>query len=420
MEPNIYLFEDHGINHNLIDPDALFIVNKLRDSGFTAYLVGGCVRDILVDEKPKDFDISTSALPEQIKQIFKKNCLLIGRRFRLAHIRFGKKVFEVSTFRAGNIEDSELIIRDNEWGTPKEDAIRRDFSINGLFYDPYHQTVIDYVNGWEDLKQGIIRSIGNPDTRFKQDPVRMIRLLKFQARFDWKIDSECLEALENCREDIKKSAPARILEELLRMLESGHAADFIRLLSKHKILALLIPKLDEFLTTEDGKQIFNFLETIDEIHRRNPKVKLKRPLLIGCLIFPFVQKEVEERFLKSGKMPNLGELTILVGSLIREFMASSFTHFPKKLSAATTYTITTQYRLTPLEKKKKTRFKFLHDKDFPLALKFLKIRALMDEELAEIYFKWENMFKKMKHHHPDKKPKYVSRRRGKKSGQRSN
>ncbi len=420
MEPNIYLFEDHGINHHFIDPDALFIVNRLRDSGFTAYLVGGCVRDILVNEKPKDFDISTSALPEQLKQIFKKNCLLIGRRFRLAHIRFGKKVFEVSTFRAGNIEESELIVRDNEWGTPKEDAIRRDFSINGLFYDPYHQTVIDYVNGWEDLKQGIIRSIGNPDTRFKQDPVRMIRLLKFQARFDWKIDPECLKALENCREDIKKSAPARILEELLRMLESGHAAEFIRLLSEHEMLGLLIPKLEEFLKSPEGQQVFNYLETIDEIHRRNPKVKLKRSLLIGCLIFPFVQKDVEERFLKSGKTPNLGELTILVGSSIREFMALSFTHFPKKLSAAATYIITTQYRLTPLEKKKKTRFKFLHDKDFPLALKFLKIRVLIDEELAEIYFNWENMVKKIKHHHPERKTKYASRQRGKKSDRRSN
>ncbi len=418
MEPNIYFFKDHGINHNLIDPDALFVVNKLRDAGFTSYLVGGCVRDILANEKPKDFDISTAALPEQIKHIFKRNCLLIGRRFRLAHIRIGKKVFEVSTFRTGKVEDSELIVRDNEWGSPQEDALRRDFSINGLFYDPRHQTVIDYVNGWEDLKEGIIRSIGNPETRFKQDPVRMIRLLKFQARFDWKIDPGCLEALKHCREEIVKSAPARILEELLRMLESGHAHDFMRLLTQHDLLELLIPKINEFLKGPHSEEIFSFLKTIDEIHLRNPNVTLERPLLIACLFFPIVHKEVQKKFIDREKPPNLGELTILVGSVIRDILMSSFIHFPKKLSAIANYLIMTQYRLTPLGMKKKTRYKFLHDNDFPLALKFLKVRALIDKNLAESYFSWEQMHKKIRHHHPDKKPKYVTKRKRKPRGQR--
>ena len=145
MEPKIFLAKDHQIDQNLIDPDALFVLNKLIDAGFTAYLVGGSVRDLIQKTKPKDFDISTSALPEQIKHIFRKNCILIGRRFRLAHIRFGSKIFEVSTFRAGDSTDSDLIIRDNQWGTPEQDVLRRDFTINGLFYDPIRS--LGFFNG---------------------------------------------------------------------------------------------------------------------------------------------------------------------------------------------------------------------------------------------------------------------------------
>src|SRR5262249_1655161 len=154
VKPKIYHAQDHHIDLNLIDPDALYVLDRLRAAGFVAYLVGGSVRDLLVKKMPKDFDISTSALPEQIKALFKRPCILIGRRFRLAHIRFGRKIIEVSTFRTGeNVED--LILQDNVWGSPEEDVLRRDFTINGLFYDSADQTVIDYVGGWEDIQEGV-------------------------------------------------------------------------------------------------------------------------------------------------------------------------------------------------------------------------------------------------------------------------
>jgi poly(A) polymerase len=186
VQQTIYPFETHRIPKEKIDADALFVLEKLRRAGHIAYLVGGGVRDLLLNKTPKDFDISTSADPDQIRRLF-RNAILIGKRFRLAHIRFGEKIFEVSTFRSGSNEADTLILRDNDWGTPEQDALRRDFTINGLFYDPHTETVIDYVGGYPDIEKRILRTIGQPFLRFKQDPVRMLRLLKFRARFGFDI-----------------------------------------------------------------------------------------------------------------------------------------------------------------------------------------------------------------------------------------
>ncbi len=246
LEQKIIQKHEHRIPIEKIDTHAIYVVEKLKAEGFVAYLVGGSVRDILLGHKPKDFDISTSAKPEEIKKIF-RNCLLIGRRFRLAHIRFGKKVLEVSTFRSGDPETEELILRDNQWGYPEEDALRRDFTINALFYDPSNEEIIDYVGGYEDIQKRILRTIGIPFVRFKQDPVRMLRLLKFQARFGLNVDPDAHIALVECREEIVKSAPARVLEEMLRMLESGASKSFIELLSEHGILHHLLPDVAHFI-----------------------------------------------------------------------------------------------------------------------------------------------------------------------------
>ena len=188
MRPNIYRPEDHDINTGIIDRDALHVIEKLKKAGYEAFLVGGSVRDLLTQHRPKDYDVSTSADPDQIKRLFGRQCLLIGRRFRLAHIRFGHKIIEVATFRKGETSDA-LITRDNEWGTAAEDVLRRDFTINGLFYDPTDHSVIDYVGGWEDIQSHTLRSIGDAAVRFRQDPVRMIRLLKFHARFGFTISA---------------------------------------------------------------------------------------------------------------------------------------------------------------------------------------------------------------------------------------
>ena len=152
MQQKTYSKDLHKLDIRQVDKEALYVLEKLTASGYEAYLVGGGVRDLLLNKKPKDYDISTSAEPEQIKKLF-RNCILIGRRFRLAHIRFGKKIIEASTFRSGDPDNDALIVRDNDWGSSEEDVLRRDFTINGLFYDPAKETVIDYVGGFEDLEK---------------------------------------------------------------------------------------------------------------------------------------------------------------------------------------------------------------------------------------------------------------------------
>ena len=159
MSPKIYQSDQHTLDRNQCDPNSLKVIQTLQQAGHVAYLVGGSVRDLLLKSKPKDYDISTSARPEEIKSLFRSQCLLIGRRFRLAHIRFGRKVFEVSTFRAGDTDSAELIVRDNVWGTPEQDVLRRDFTINGLFYDPSTETIIDFVDGYADLRKNYLRTI---------------------------------------------------------------------------------------------------------------------------------------------------------------------------------------------------------------------------------------------------------------------
>jgi poly(A) polymerase len=406
VKPKIYHATDHEIDHSLIDSDALYVINKLKGAGFVAYLVGGGVRDILAKKFPKDFDISTSARPEQIKQLFSRNCLLIGRRFRLAHVRFGRKIIEVSTFRSGENE-SDLIIHDNQWGSPEEDVMRRDFTINGLFYDPSTHTVIDYVGGWDDIHQKILRTIGNPFIRFKQDPVRMIRLLKFQARFNFDIVPEAKDALYKCKEEIIKSSPARILEEIFRMLESGYSSPFFHLMTKSGILELLFPCLTHFLEGKHGEEVYAYLASADQLNAKDPKNLLDRSLLISCLLYPILEHELRRQYLDKGVIPHIGEIMLLTSSLIKGFVTSSFSHFPKRHSSTMGFILATQFRLTPPSGKRHPRPKVIRNKEFSLALTFLQIRSLVDQKLVESYQYWKDLLHQMdkhgsgerKHHH---------------------
>lgn len=396
MLPKTYHASEHDIDSSLVDPDATQIIKKLREAGFSAYLVGGSVRDLLIKKIPKDFDISTSAKPEQIKQLFHRNCLLIGRRFRLAHIRFGRKVFEVSTFRTGE-NASDLIVQDNVWGTEEEDVLRRDFTINGLFYDPSSHTVIDYVGGWEDIHQGILKTIGEPEARFKQDPVRMLRLLKFRARFGFNIDLKAKKALLNCREEIHKSSPARILEELFRMLESGASAPFFHLMNESGFLNLLLPSLSKELNGKGGKEIYLLLASADKLQNKKGKHSLDRGILTACLLFPLFSRQIALYLEENGAPPHLGEITIMAASTVKSFVTAAFTHFPRRISATATFILANQYRLTPLSNKRHSRGKILHHREFELAVIFLKLRSQIDNSLNESYQFWTHTLKNKRH-----------------------
>ena len=330
VEPTIVPRSAHPISRRLIDPDALKVLYRLHEHHYVAYLVGGSVRDLLLDRRPKDFDIGTSAHPHQVKKLF-RNCWIIGRRFRLAHVKFGTKTIEVATFRrqvdaaitpeaeiaeaeqaelngaipsAASADDEaleldtrrthdRLIHRDNTYGTPEEDAFRRDFTVNALFYDIGTFSIIDYVGGLEDLNSRLIRCIGNPDVRFLEDPVRMLRAVVLAARLEFTIDTPILESIEIHKHEIARSAPARLLEEYFKILRSGHAREAFSQLRTTGLLRAITPELDQA-----GDSLWRAISALDRYRARfeGAPDTLTNAILAGTLLHPLGLAGRRQRF----------------------------------------------------------------------------------------------------------------------------
>ncbi|WP_375793041.1 polynucleotide adenylyltransferase PcnB [Chlamydia sp. 12-01] len=388
--PIIYSTADHNIKLKDFSPHALSVVKTLRKAGHKAYIVGGCIRDLLLNTTPKDFDISTSAKPEEIKAVF-KNCILVGKRFRLAHIRFSNQIIEVSTFRSGSADEDCLITKDNLWGTAEEDVLRRDFTINGLFYDPTEETIIDYTGGVNDLQNRYLRTIGDPFVRFKQDPVRMLRLLKILARASFTVDPKTLEALQECRYELIKSSQARVFEELIKMLGSGVSSEFFKLTVKYQILEILFPYMDKAfrLNKTLEEQTFACLDILDE-NVLSKKYNYDRHQLMAVFLFPIVNFNVRY---KHRQHPSLSLTSVFdyIKNFLGKFFADSFTSCSKKNFILTALVLQMQYRLTPLVPTKKIHFfnrKFLNHVRFSEALSLLEIRSLVYPKLDKILAAW--------------------------------
>lgn len=240
--------EQHVISRRDISPNALRVLYRLREGGFGAYLVGGAVRDLLLGLHPKDFDVATDATPEQVKSLF-RNCRLIGRRFRLAHVVYGREIIEVATFRANSddgsgdreLEDGRLV-RDNVYGTIEDDAIRRDFTCNALYYAIEDFSVRDYVGGYEDVQARVMRLIGDPETRYREDPVRMLRAVRLAAKLDFTIEPATAAPIPLLAPLLGEAAPARLFEEMLKLFLSGHAVASFERLEAHGLLGALLPE----------------------------------------------------------------------------------------------------------------------------------------------------------------------------------
>lgn len=299
-----------------IDPHALEVTRQLRRFGYRAYLVGGCVRDLLLGLKPKDFDVATSAKPEEVRSVF-RNSRVIGRRFRLVHVYFrGGKIIETSTFRANaaQVEDDGdenpdlLIRRDNIFGTEEEDALRRDFTINGLFYDIGAGRIIDHVGGLADVQKRYLRMIGDPEIRLREDPVRILRAIRFAAKANLTIDPELRAAMSRHKADISRCAPARVLEETLRLLRIGHSETTVRMMEESGVLAFLLPELAEYMDAErpelpeaeegDAEErggdlsarelVYLHLRALDQMIAARP---VSDAVVLGALLYPFVADE---------------------------------------------------------------------------------------------------------------------------------
>lgn len=252
IQPRVYTRDQHPISRAAISDNALKVLYRLRDAGFRSCLVGGGVRDLLLGREPKDFDVATDAHPDDVRRLF-RNCRLIGRRFRLAHVTFGREIIEVATFRApfgaeeeeGNIELSEegRIIRDNCYGTIEQDAWRRDFTVNALYYDIADYSVLDFTNGVLDLHEGVLRLIGNdPEQRLREDPVRMLRAVRFAAKLGLRIAPEVDDALHRYAGLISSVAPARLFDEVIKLFHSGAAVTCLDELERFGLFEALFPQ----------------------------------------------------------------------------------------------------------------------------------------------------------------------------------
>jgi poly(A) polymerase len=294
---------EHAISRRDIDPDALKVLYRLHQGQYVAYLVGGSVRDLLLGRRPKDFDIGTSAHPYQVKRLF-RNCWIIGRRFRLAHVRFGPKTIEVATFRRqltaaelaapeepgeGIVVDElgdidRMIHRDNTFGTPEEDAFRRDFTINALFYDIADFSIIDYTGGLRDLEARLVRCIGDPVERFQEDPVRMIRAVSMASRLDFTIDPPIDAAIATHRTELARSAPARLVEEIYKLLRAGASEKAFRMLAERRLLEPIAPELQ----ARAGDALWRSLAALDAYRRQfeDTPDTLTNAVLLGTLLVP--------------------------------------------------------------------------------------------------------------------------------------
>ncbi len=291
----VYTQTEHLISNINIDPDALQIISRLRDAGYTAYIVGGAVRDLIVGNKPKDFDIVTDATPSKIKKIF-RNSRIIGRRFRLVHVVFGKKIFEVSTFRS-NAEGSV----GNDFGTIEEDVLRRDFTLNALYYDPLQEQVIDYVGGMKDIKKHVLKPVIDLDRIFVEDPVRMLRAIKYSATTHAKMSRSLRHKIISSASLLSQISPSRLTEELLKIINNTYAYEIISEALETDLFMYLQPSATG-LIYENKKYEKDYMQSIKELsllNKTNPEVRLGKKMIF--LIRDFVyqltdwEKEIEAK-----------------------------------------------------------------------------------------------------------------------------
>jgi poly(A) polymerase len=310
--PLIFSRDQHPVSRKLLSPNALKVLYRLNKGGYDAYLVGGGVRDILLGFKPKDFDIATNATPDEIKELF-RNCRLIGRRFRLAHIVFGREIIEVATFRGHHDNASEqeksckktskqnddgMLLRDNIYGSIDEDAERRDFSINALYYSAKDFKVYDFANGVQDVHDRVIRLIGDPETRYREDPVRMLRAIRFATKLDMQISDDTKAPIKELSSLMANIPAARLFEEFLKMFIAGKAVANFEQLRSYNLFGYFFPAVDQALNNEQDEQRFLLdfimlaMENTDK--RINNDQRVTPAFLFAAMLWYPLQKHIQQ------------------------------------------------------------------------------------------------------------------------------
>lgn len=373
--PRILPRKEHTLSRSSIDPDALKILYRLQDHGFLAYLVGGCVRDLLLEKSPKDFDVATDAHPQQVRELF-RNSRLIGRRFRLAHIYFkGGKYIEVSTFRRrSEFEETKEENRthsENTFGTPAEDAFRRDITINGIFYNIADFSLVDYVGGLEDLRQGIIRCIGDPEEKFVTDPVRMIRVIRHAARTGFTIEEKTCRSLLTHAEKLKQCSPARVRDEFLRELRDGSAEESMKMMMKSGMLFALFPLFAQPLAAAQQKEFFfKIITVIDDLCL--PGKTPAEDFCLALFILPCL-----EFYCLPDSFPPGRRGQALFQQRVREWVAETLEplHFTRQAKEAIIHLLGSQKIFREFLPERQLPLRFLRQPYFPQALHLFEIEA---------------------------------------------
>lgn len=411
------------IAHADLDQDALRVVSKLRRNDYEAYLVGGCVRDLKLGRIPKDYDLATAAHPRQVKRLF-QNGRIIGRRFKLVHVFYGDHIIETATFRRepdreaddGNGSEDLLITEDNEYGTAAEDARRRDFTINGLFLDPdttpvggkkkSSPRIIDFVGGLEDLEAGVLRTIGDPQVRFAEDPVRILRAVKFATRLGFRIEDQTWAAMCELAPDLERSSRPRVLEELLRLFRSGTALGAFRMLRACGALRVLLPTIDDYLETPGGASSHNgathaesfwrLLEALDAyVHDGYVPTSA---VCIAVLFLRVVEQEgrAETRTLPG---PPPSDAFGAASEVIEPFALEA--RLPRRDFARARRIITHQRRFTQARSKRFRPLLFMRGEDFPEALDLFRLRSMAWGQGWDVYEAWVERYQRALAASPD-------------------
>ncbi len=377
---------EHHIHPDIICSRAKDVIRRLQKAGYEAYLVGGCVRDLLLDRVPKDFDIATSARPEDIRKLF-NSCRLIGRRFRLAHIYYGRDYLEVATFRAPHADDDEggktdddgRIIHDNVYGTLEEDVWRRDFTINALFYDPIGGDLLDFVGGLEDLRAGRIRLIGDPEKRFREDPVRMLRAVRFAAKLGFNMETAILDLLPGLANLIESVSPARLFDEIIKLLHSGDGANTFRLLRDFNVLQHLLPLTAESIEEDTSG---NFLRMVEiSLANTDQRIADGRSVMPAFLYAVLLWHKVHLAAvaLQLDGVPEMQALHLAASDALRDQV--DFTAVPRRYSNITReiWALQSRFRYHDLRRANL----LLGNPRFRAAYDFLCLRAQAGEPLKE-------------------------------------
>ena len=432
MPPQIIPRDEHPISRKNIHPDALKVMYQLGRKGFTAYLVGGGVRDLILGREPKDFDVGTNATPNQIKKAF-RNCFIIGRRFRLAHIHFGDQIIETSTFRRCPEPDADengdlYVCRDNCYGSPEEDALRRDFTINALFYEVKRFSVIDHVGGLSDIRDRLIRCIGDPNIRFREDPVRMIRAVRFASRLGFRIEPATFNAILRHHQEILKAAPPRVFEELIKLFAYGSGEQAVRLLYKTGLLGDLLPEIAQYLDQDHAQNresvLWSWLGRLDE--RIRDKGGLNPVLIFATLFFAPTNRLLSEQAARDEEQERL-PLHLWLTELLTPICIRI--SMPKLMTMRMIQVMANQSRFVPDKRKRFSKRGFVAQETFPETLALHEIGLRVAGENPERLEPWNALRLEIEAQRPgsvstkktaDKKPGKLKRRQVNASAEKPN